>query len=284
MAVDAAGDVYVTDTGLTEAVEVPPSCSGANAAYSCMVSLSNLADFPVTSLALDSLGDVFVTEPSQYQVLELQASLSATVSFGEEGEGYQSNYGSSQYDTPLFIQNIGNGSQPLTGSVGPISGANYFEDSTGTTCTSFTLASGATCVENFYFYPQNAVGLLNASAVATDNTLNANPATQNINLAGFSYGSPVTVSVTGTGSGSVSSAPQLVNCAIVAGVPTGGGCSGSDQHRVYVFIFRVADFGICVHGLGRRLLKLRIEPDLQRGNNRVLPPSLRTLLRWPATR
>ena len=94
-----------------------------------MVSLSNLQDFPAVSLALDGAGDVFVAEPSPNQVLELQASLSATVSFGEVGEGYQSNYGSSQYDTQLFIQNIGNGSQPLTGSVGPISGAYYFEDS-----------------------------------------------------------------------------------------------------------------------------------------------------------
>ena len=223
VAVDAAGDVYVVDTGLTEAVEVPATCSGSSASSSCMVSLSNLADFPADCLALDGAGDIFVAESSPVQVVELQAGSSATVNFGEEGEGYQSNYGSSQYDTPLFIQNIGNGSQPLTGSVGPISGANYFEDSTGTTCNSFTLASGATCRENLYFYPQNAVGVLNASAVATDNNLSANPATQNINLTGFSYGSPVTVSVTGTGSGNVSSSPSLVNCAIVAGVPTGGG-------------------------------------------------------------
>jgi sugar lactone lactonase YvrE len=250
VAVDAAGDVYVTDTGLTEAVEVPPSCSGPNAAFSCMVSLSNLADFPATSLALDSLGDVFVAEPSQDQVLELQASLSATVSFGEVGEGYRSNYGSPQFDTPLFIQNIGNGSQPLTGSVGPISGAYYFEDSSGTTCTSFTLASAATCVENLYFYPQNAVGLLNASAAVTDNTLSASPATQNINLAGFSYGLPVTVSVTGTGSGSVSSDPQLVNCAIVAGVPTGGGCSASVNTGFTYSFFESAISGYVFTGWG----------------------------------
>ena len=222
VAVDAAGDIYVVDTGLTEAVEVPATCSGTGASSSCMVSLSNLADFPAVALALDGTGDIFVAESSPTQVIELQAGSSATVNFGEEGEGYQSNYGSSQFDTPLFIQNIGNGSQPLTGSVAPISGANYFEDSTGTTCNSFTLASGATCRENLYFYPQNAVGVLNASAVATDNNLSANPATQNINLTGFSYGSPVTVNVTGTGSGAVSSSPSLVNCAIVAGVPTGG--------------------------------------------------------------
>ncbi len=69
--------------------------------------------------------------------------------------------------------------------------------------------------------------MLNASAVATDNNLSANPATQNINLTGFSYGSPVTVNVTGTGSGAVSSSPSLVNCAIVAGVPTGGAAACS---------------------------------------------------------
>ena len=227
VAVDAAGDIYVVDTGLTEAVDVPATCSGTGASSSCMVSLSNLADFPAVALALDGAGDIFVAESSPTQVLELQAGSSATVNFGEQGEDYQSNYGISQYDTPLFIQNIGNGSQPLTGSVGPISGAYFFEDPSGTTCTSFTLASGATCRENLYFYPQNAVGQLNASAVATDNNLSANPATQSINLTGFSYGPPVTVSVTGTGSGSVSSSPSLVNCAIVAGVPTGGGCSGT---------------------------------------------------------
>ena len=112
------------------------------------------------------------------------------------------------------------------------------------------MASGATCVENFYFYPQNAVGLLNASAVATDNTLNANPATQNINLAGLSYGSPVTVSVTGTGSGSVSSDPQLVNCAIVAGVPTGGGCSGSDNTGFTFSFFEAPISGYVFTGWG----------------------------------
>ena len=250
VAVDAAGDIYVVDTGLTEAVEVPATCSGTGASSSCMVSLSNLADFPAVALALDGSGDIFVAESSPTQVVELQAGSSATVNFGEEGEGYQSNYGSSQYDTPLFIQNIGNGSQPLTGSVGPISGANYFEDSTGTTCTSFTLASGATCRENLYFYPQNAVGQLNASAVATDNNLSANPATQNINLTGFSYGPPVTVSVTGTGSGSVSSSPSLVNCAIVAGVPTGGGCTATQSTGFTYSLFESPISGYTFTGWG----------------------------------
>ena len=250
VAVDAAGDVYVVDTGLTEAVEVPATCSGTGASSSCMVSLSNLADFPAVALALDGAGDIFVAESSPIQVLELQAGSSATVNFGEEGEGYQSNYGSSQYDTPLFIQNIGNGSQPLTGSVGPISGANYFEDSTGTTCTSFTLASGATCRENLYFYPQNAVGQLNASAVATDNNLSANPATQNINLTGFSYGPPVTVSVTGTGSGSVSSSPSFLNCAIVAGVPTGGGCTATQSTGFTYSLFESPISGYTFVGWG----------------------------------
>ncbi len=266
VAVDAAGDVYVVDTGLTEAVEVPPTCSGTNASSSCMVSLSNLADFPATSLALDSFGDIFVAEPSQYQVLELQASQSATVSFGEEGEGYQSNYGSSQFDTPLFIQNIGNGSQPLTGSVGPISGAYYFEDPTGTTCTSFTLAPGATCRENLYFYPQNAVGVLNASAVATDNNLSASTATQNINLTGFSEGPPVTVSVTGTGSGNVSSSPSLVNCVIVAGVPTGGvgACSGSTSTGFTYSFFESPISGYMFTGWGGACSNYGTNPDLQR--------------------
>ncbi len=207
LAVDAAGDVIIDDSLNSRVVQVSPG--------GVQTTLVTGLGFP-SGVTVDAAGDLFIGDQGNQQVYKVNRSL-ASVNFGVIGEGYQTS------DSPITIQNIGN--QSLIGTLAPVSGTGFFEDS-NSTCASFTLPAGASCVENFYAFPQNVVGPLNGSAPVSDNSLNGNPTTQTISLSALSYGLPVTVSVTGTGSGSVSSNPSFINCSVVAGVAQPG-CSGT---------------------------------------------------------
>ncbi len=128
---------------------------------------------------MDAAGDVFVVEGSTNQVVELRRSLPPTLSFA------LTNLGIASADSPqaVSVQNVGN--KPLTGSVGATSTTNFAENN-ASTCTTFTLAAGALCSEGFSFTPQST-GILNDTAIFTDNTLNLHPSVvvQTVNLSGI---------------------------------------------------------------------------------------------------
>ncbi len=103
--------------------------------------------------------------------------------------------GSISTDSPqsVVIQNTGN--EPLD-ALAPgllVTGPNFVQvpgSGTPEDCTnSFTLTPGATCNLSLSFAPQSA-GPLTSTAVFTDNTLNANPATQSIVLTGTGTNAP----------------------------------------------------------------------------------------------
>jgi hypothetical protein len=205
VAIDAAGNVVIVDSGNNQVVEVP---AGGAAQVVVATGLNNPSD-----AVLGPNGDLFISDTDNNQAVQLNRSAGA-LNFGEISNNVQTS------DSPLSIQNIGN--QTLTGSVTPVSGAYFFEDGATSTCTTFALAPGAACIENFYAHPQ-AIGQISASATVSDNSLNGNPASQSVNLSAFSIGPAVTVSVTGpgTGSGFVVSNPTAINCSLVAGVASG---------------------------------------------------------------
>jgi len=205
VAVDAAGDVFVSNYYGGQVFELTPSGVQTTVA-------SSLAPYMV-SVSVDSTGNIFLPDISNNQIIEFQRSIPA-LTLGLVNQNVQSS------DVGLKFQNIGN--QTLNGSMGSVSGQYFFENAGTSTCTTFTLAPGATCVENFYANSQ-VIGPISASAPVSDNALNGSPATQSIALSALAIGPTVTISVSGpgTGSGAVISNPTSINCNIVAGALSG---------------------------------------------------------------
>ncbi len=136
------------------------------------------------------------------------------MNLGLVSQGFQSS------DTPLSVQNIGN--QPLTGLVGPPVSLYFFQDAATSTCTIFTLAPAASCVQNYYALALTT-GTITGSALVTDNSLNSPSTSQSISLSAVSFGPAVGVSVTGSGAGSgvVVSSPTGINCNLIGGTGSG---------------------------------------------------------------
>jgi hypothetical protein len=174
VAVDAAGDVFVADEGLKEIVEVPAGCTSSG----CLIVLVSGVD--TVAVKVDPTGNLFFDNLTTPQILEITRSLPPSLSFA------LTNVGSTSADSPqtVSVQNIGNGTVPLAGSLvvstlGPNFGANG-------TCGSFSLPPGKACSENFSFAPQ-ATGYFTAPATFSDNTLNLSSSVvvQQVNLTGI---------------------------------------------------------------------------------------------------
>ena len=231
VAVDAAGDVFITDQINNVVLEVTPTGVQTTVPTSGM--------YIPAGLAVDAAGDVFIADNGQGLVYELNLS-QPVVNLGVVSQNYQSS------DTPLSLQNVGN--QTLTGSVGTVTGAGISEDAGASTCTSFTLAPGASCVENFYANTPS-VGSISATVVVTDNALNGAPATQTINLSALSIGPAVSFNVTvgGTGTGFVESSPTGIDCG-TGGSP--GTCSASFSTGLAISLEEVPTGGSTFAGWG----------------------------------
>ena len=180
VAVDASGDVLIADSGNNRIVEIPAT-GGPQTTLGSGLSLPS-------GVALDGAGDIFIADSNNTRLLELHRSQPPTLSFASSA------LGSTSSDSPQFVtvQNIGN--QPLN-SVTPglvVGAPNFFQvagSGTPADCNStFSLTPGATCNLSISFKPQS-IGLLNTTAVFTDNALNTIPAaSQSIALQGIGQG------------------------------------------------------------------------------------------------
>ena len=166
VAVDAAGDVFVTNYHGGNAMELTPA--GAETILPAAGLGTN-----IVGVGLDPAGDIFIADIDNSRVVELQRSQAPWLSFAATVEGIAS------ADSVVSVQNVGN--QTLTGSVAPAS--SPFGEDSGSSCDAFSLAAGATCSELFNFTPE-ATGLLVGTAIFSDNSLNAAPATQSVALSG----------------------------------------------------------------------------------------------------
>ena len=239
IAVDAAGDVFVADE-YPKVVEVPAGCIRNS---TCQITISNLLAF---GIAVDAKGNVYIPEEHGTQVLEINSSQPPTLNFGTVSEGYRSS------EMAFSIANIGN--QVLVGSVGgSVSGTSFDEDLVNSTCASFTLAPGSSCVEAFYAQPEST-GPISGTAQVTDNSGNAlpgSPATQTVNLSGLSLGPAAALTVTGAGNGngSVSSNPAGISCNVQGGLAAGA-CSANYSTGLTISLQEIASPGSTFAGWG----------------------------------
>ncbi len=237
VAVDAAGDVFVTDIGLDEVVEIPAGCNSS----SCQIAVaSGIESFGV---AANAAGDVFVADANNNRALEINRSQPPSLSFAT------TNAGSTSSDSPQSITALNVGNQPLN-AISPglaVAGPNFVQvagPGAPADCSStFSLAPGGECNLSIGFEPQSG-GPLNSTAVFSDNSLNAAPATQTIALSGTGVATTYTLTVTnlGTGNGAVTDNTGAINCTISNGSVTGT-CSASYQSGTVVQLTAAAAAG-----------------------------------------
>jgi large repetitive protein len=185
VSVDTSGNVFVADGSFTTVFEIS-STDG----YTQVMPLGSGFGSP-WSVTVGPNGNVYVPDvgavPAAIQLI--QRSQPPLFNFASTVVG------STSADSPqsVVIQNTGN--RPLA-AIAPgllVTGPNFVQVSGSGTpedCTSsFTLTPGATCNLSLSFEPQS-VGPLTGTAVFTDNALNANAATQSIELSGTGTNGP----------------------------------------------------------------------------------------------
>ena len=197
VAVDGSGNVYVGDTNNKAVKEMPPGCASS----SCVTTLEGGFSAPA-GIAVDGSGNVYIANASGYgAVQELNVTNPPNLSFATTVVGNESS------DSPqkVILKNIGNSALsfpvPFSGSNPSIS-ENFTLDS-ATTCPQIssssspeTLAADASCTLAVDFIPQ-MTGTISGSLVLTDNSFNAQYATQTIGLSG-SGGLSTTTTVAAT--------------------------------------------------------------------------------------
>ena len=253
VAVDAAGNIFVADTGNSVVQEIL-----ANSNYSIAKTISGFNQ--PTYLTLDGFGNLFVTESggaikevtaaSGYTAINTVITMQNGNTFGTAVDGRGNLYiaGNSgvweldyadppalTFKTPtppgnqdttdgtqkVTIQNYGNA--PLTISGIAISSADFSLDAGTTTCpTANPLAPGASCVVGVNFTPTIA-GALTGALTVTDNALNAAGTTQQFVLSGTGLGAAAkttpTVTVTPAPT-SITTAQGVTVTVVVSGSPT----------------------------------------------------------------
>ena len=237
VAVDAAGDVFVSDQINNVVLEVSPG------GVESTVPTTGLS--VPAGLAVDALGDLFIAVNNQARVVEVNGSQAPSFAFGSI------NVGSSSSTQTVTLQNIGNQRLSAILSGFAVGAPNFYQISGSGTppdCLyNFSLTPGATCDANIIFEPQIAGNPLTSTAVFTDNTLNGSPATQTVNLSGTGVAAAppnYTLSMTdlGTGSGTVtsnSSATPAISCVETSG-SVSGTCSENDPSGTLVILTEAA--------------------------------------------
>jgi sugar lactone lactonase YvrE len=176
VAVDAGGDAFYTDLDNNGIVELP--FGGAP------FTLPNIGlQFP-TGVALDGAGDYFVANSGNNQVFEVLRSQPPPYGFGFANTVV----GQVSSDSPqsVIVENAGNGSQPLAGTISGLGGSFPQSNSgmPGACSSSFSLIPGALCSLGISFEPLSAT-YFTSNVVFTDNNFNSTPsAVQTFGLQG----------------------------------------------------------------------------------------------------
>jgi hypothetical protein len=172
LAVDAAGDIFVVDSGSYRVVEIPAGGGAQTTVGSGLIE--------PYGVAVDGAGDVFIADTGNERVLKVNRSSAPALTFTTGLDMTSS-------PMPLTLQNVGN--QPLQAVAPGIKIGNaVFEQTAGSgtpaDCTStFSLTPGQSCDLSIVFMPA-AVSTVKSSLVLTDNSLNAKPAKQTVALTG----------------------------------------------------------------------------------------------------
>jgi sugar lactone lactonase YvrE len=177
VAIDGAGDLFITDSRNGRVVEVP---AGGGAATTFNPIVNSKALFDPRNLSIDSVGNLYIADGVNNRMVVIQRSQPSPVIFTSQiSVGTTDTIDGTQ---TAQIQNIGN--EPLNFTA--IEYPTDFSDSGGDTnaCTSSTrLSAGQQCEVPVVFTPQTP-GSLSESVTLTDNALNVAGAQQLIGVSG----------------------------------------------------------------------------------------------------
>uniref|UniRef100_A0A7V4XSC4 NHL repeat protein n=1 Tax=Acidobacterium capsulatum TaxID=33075 RepID=A0A7V4XSC4_9BACT len=203
LAVDAAGNLYVADTGDAEVTEFIATGGVVNTS-SISQTLGTGFNGP-DSIATDGAGNFYVSDGGLTSIAKLSLAAPPALSFTSTAVG------STSSDSPqnVLLQNAGNGILSLT--VADPSTTSFTLDNS-TNCGS-TLPASSNCTIGIDFTPK-ATGNLTASVTVTDNTLGYGNSTQSISLSGTGTpGATVTTTMASAAAATFDPASQTVTLA-----------------------------------------------------------------------
>ncbi len=203
VAVDAAGSVYVTDSGNAKIVRLPAT-AGAYAttpptAATAGVDMFTGLDKPF-GIAVDQTADLYITDQNAPMVAYVQRSVA------NGGSGVTAlAFGSSPVGTTTSAKTVTLSNAGLITALAPTalptltSGSSPFAETATTCSTSSTVAVGASCGFSLTFDP-TATGAVTSGAGTfsfTDNALGGTAVTQGYQLTGTGVGAISTLTLTG---------------------------------------------------------------------------------------
>jgi hypothetical protein len=205
LAVDAAGDLYITHINL---LELP-------AGSSTLVEIPGIDAF--NSVALDSAGNLYSANASAKHVSKLDRADAPTLDFGSEA------FATASAAQSVTVANIGNASLTFSGLA--LSPADYQQQASGgTDCSSGgTLLFAAACNLEVVFTPAS-IGSISGSATFTDNALNVEGAQQVVHFGGTGTQAGTTVAL--VSSANPAAAGLGVSFTATVSVTTGSGVPG----------------------------------------------------------
>lgn len=224
VAVDAAGNLYVADTGNARIRKVS-SATGIIVTIAGSAVVGDAGEGgPATAaalsqpsgVALDALGQIILADQSNDSIRRVSTA-TAIVNFGAESVGAT---------TPAqteFLSNIGNQQLAIAQVLAPL---DFPLAQDPEECALGGLPPGGVCDLSFVFHP-TAPGLLTEDALVTDNALNATAAQQSITMTGNATGTaliPTATTVTVNPSATPFGTPITLTASVTAG---GGSVSGS---------------------------------------------------------
>ena len=198
VAVDAAGDIYISDSDshivrkVNVATGVISTIVGTGTAgYTGDAGAGNSAELNVPAgILLDDVGNLYIADSQSSVIRKVDVSDAPSLSFAD------TQVGATSAAQDVTVMNLGNA--PLT--ISQISAAtNYSLGGSDTSCnltSGGTLTPAASCVLGIEFKPA-AAGNLSGSVVLTDNS---NPTTQTIALTGAATAQAESYTLTGPSS------------------------------------------------------------------------------------
>ncbi|MDR3764007.1 MAG: SMP-30/gluconolactonase/LRE family protein [Acidobacteriota bacterium] len=212
VAVDAAGNIYLTDTANSRirVVNAAPGMittvagTGTGGYNGDGVTSTSAEVYGMQGLALDAAGNLYLADTLNNRVRKMDVSGAPTLSFGSQ------KIAAATAAQDVTVANVGNTSLTIA-SISSATGFNLNGPDTTCSNSSQVLASSYSCVLGVEFLP-TVVGSYSGSIVLTDNALNASAATQSIAVSGTGTHLPA-VLTSPTSGGTLSSAAVTFNYA-----------------------------------------------------------------------
>ncbi len=253
VAVDAAGNMYISTGGLVRQVSVATQIintiagTGAAGNYSGEggAATSAVIPSPASNLILDASANVYVADTAGNLLLKVSAATAPSINFGIVPPGQTGT------TTTFSILNTGNATLNLSGLTAT---TNFTLQTAGTSaCMATTmLTPGQACTIGIAFTPSSNVnGAVTGTLTITDNALNGTSATQVLALSGSTivvkntmttittsptspvYGSPVMITATVT-NGSISTPTGNVTFTVNGTASPAEPLNGNGQYTITI--------------------------------------------------